>query len=233
MTRLGLTNIRLQIAASAVGALALSAYLAVTLNEMVIVPLVGVGLLLGAAYSVPPVRLKGRGVLQLLCLWMIIFVGPMILMSLLVAGRSWPAELALAASYGATQMGVILVNTAEDFVEDESMGVRTIIVALGIQRGLRLADWQTRVAGASLVAVLGAWGLVWGAPPIGLLALVPLAFVLVHVEHAPAHLSIAQAKRTSGQSRPPYTPAARGVPMWIAGVAWSSLGAALVLRLLA
>src|SRR5215471_3973554 len=143
---LGVKTVTFQVVASAVVALLLATHLGWKLNRWLLVPLVAIGLMLGAAYSVAPVRLKGRGLAQLVCLWLIIFVGPMWLVSLLI--DSWPSPqlLVFAAAYGGLQMGVILVNTAEDYPEDLEAGIKTTIVSLGLHRGIALAFWLT-VAG--------------------------------------------------------------------------------------
>ena len=122
---LGVGNVKRQIAATTAGALALAAVLGWLTGRWDVVPLVVVGLLLGGAYSFEPVRLKGRGLLQVLALWAVIFVGPMLLV-MRALGAPWSVPiLVLAGCYGAMQQGTILVNTAEDLPEDEESGVRT------------------------------------------------------------------------------------------------------------
>src|SRR6476660_9751173 len=86
---LGVRFVTFQVVATAAVALILSAHLAWRLNRWSLLPLVATGIFLGAAYSVPPLRLKGRGLAQLFCLWLIIFVGPMWLVSLLI--DNWPS----------------------------------------------------------------------------------------------------------------------------------------------
>jgi 1,4-dihydroxy-2-naphthoate octaprenyltransferase len=122
------------------------------LHRWQLVALTAVGLALGAAYSLEPFRLKGRGIAQLACLWLIIFVGPMLMIATLFG--TWPTlELvAFAMAYGAVQMGIILVNTAEDYPEDREAGVRTVIVALGLSRGIALAS-ALATAGAAVMLV--------------------------------------------------------------------------------
>ncbi len=231
--RLGVASVTRQIVASALGALGLALALAVGLDRPLVVPLVIVGLALGAAYSLPPVRLKGRGLLQLGCLWAIIFVGPMVLVTQLVSDTPSLAVLVIAATYGATQMGVILVNTAEDFPEDEAAGIRTTIVALGPPGGMLLAVGLVAVGGAVLTAALATWGIDDGAPPVSVVALVPLLLASVAIARRIHRVARAIRGVDTGTAATEIRRVARFVPMAIAAVAWSTLAGALVMRALA
>ena len=62
---LGPRFVTMQIIVTALAALAVTFVLALRTGHWLLMPLVAIGLLLGAAYSLEPVRLKGRGVLQL------------------------------------------------------------------------------------------------------------------------------------------------------------------------
>jgi len=223
---LGVPLVTFQVVASAVVALMLSAHLAWQLNRWLLVPLVAVGLMLGAAYSAPPFRLKGRGLAQLVCLWLIIFVGPMWLVGLLI--DSWPSPqlLVFAAAYGALQMGVILVNTAEDYPEDLEAGIKTTIVSLGLHRGIGLAFWLTvaGVAGSiSALAIIfwqrrltvGWWLLLLPAAGAVIFVLWDILKLKLSISGADLATSIKTVKRT-----------ARKVPIWLTLVAWSMAVAA-------
>src|SRR2546422_2234601 len=152
---LGVRFVTFQVVATAILALVLTAHLAWQLQRWLLLPLVAIGLILGAAYSVKPIHFKGRGLAQVFCLWLIIFVGPMLFVSMLVSANLSPALLVFAAAYGALQMGIILINTAEDYPEDLEAHIRTTIVALGLHRGIALAFWLTTVGAVAVVAALG------------------------------------------------------------------------------
>src|SRR5258707_3283795 len=124
---LGVRFVTFQVWASALLALALSIHLSWTMNRWIFLVMVAIGLVLGAAYSVKPVQLKGRGVAQIFCLWLIIFVGPMLFVAFLLDAAISIPVLVFAAAYGALQMGVILVNTAEDYPEDLEAGITTSV----------------------------------------------------------------------------------------------------------
>src|SRR6185503_6713843 len=107
---LGVPFVTFQVVATAVVALLLSIHLSWQMNRWLFCGLVACGLILGAAYSVKPIQLKGRGLAQLICLWLIIFVGPMLLVATLIREMPSAGVIVFAAAYGALQMGVILIN---------------------------------------------------------------------------------------------------------------------------
>ena len=226
---LGVRFVTFQVSATAALALALSAHLSWLTGRWPLFALVAVGLALGAAYSVPPVRLKGRGFAQLVCLWLIIFVGPMPFVGLLVDAYPPPTLLVLAAAYGALQMGVILVNTAEDYPEDLAAGVRTTVVATGLRGGVTLALWLTAAGSVGLLATLAALfrqrqaTLPWAA------ALLPAACACVYVSASIRGLSRAIARLDEAGQIRAVKLAAKKVPLWVTLVAWSTLGAAYAL----
>lgn len=151
---IGLRGVLAQAAFSAVGALALAAHLAWTLDRWILVPMTFVGLAVAWAYSVEPVRLKGRGLGQLVFYWLGLFVAPMIFAATLFSESTSFEVLVVAGAFAAVQTGVILVNTAEDFPEDRELNVRTAIVSVGIWRGISMALWITVVGAVLLLATL-------------------------------------------------------------------------------
>lgn len=226
---LGVRFVTFQVWATAGLALALSAHLAWLTGRWLLFPLVAVGLALGAAYSVPPVRLKGRGFAQLVCLWLIIFVGPMLFVALLLDAHPPPTLLALAAAYGTLQMGVILINTAEDYPEDLAAGVRTTVVATGLRAGVTLALWLAAAGSVGLLATLAVLlrrrqaGLHWAA------ALLPVACACVYVSGSILGLRRAIAGCDAAEQIRTVKRVAKRVPLWVTAVAWSTLAAAYAL----
>jgi len=226
---LGVRFVTFQIVATALFAFALSIHLSWVLNRGILAALVAIGLLLGAAYSVKPVQLKGRGLAQLVCLWLIIFVGPMLFMAYLVNGDLSVTVLVFAAAYGTLQMGIILVNTAEDYPEDLEAGITTSVVALGLRSGIELAFW---LAGVGAIAVLITLVVMLSEGGISLfrltLLLPPLAACFYVL------LSIAKLRRSIKDKNLPDSiqrvkRAAKAVPLWVTVVAWSMFGATFLL----
>jgi 4-hydroxybenzoate polyprenyltransferase len=225
---IGVRGVAAQAVLSAVAALALAAHLSWLLGRWVLLPGCAFGLFLAYAYSVEPFRLKGRGLWQLAFYWLGLFTGPMVYTTLLF--RDWPPwdVLAVAVCFGMVQTGVILVNTAEDYPEDRAMGVNTVIVVLGLRRGLGLAQALTTLGSIGIVASY--WELYRrrGVVPPGIVALLPLVVACYtasrsvwrlkrEVDGAAEEAAVAAVKR-----------AAWWVPVWITAVALASLLAAWV-----
>jgi 4-hydroxybenzoate polyprenyltransferase len=228
---LGVGFVKFQVIATAILALALTAHLSWQLQRWSLFTLVAIGLLLAAGYSVKPVQLKGRGLAQLVCLWLIIFVGPMLFISVLIASQPSLSVLLFASAFGALQMGIILVNTAEDYPEDLEAGITTTIVALGLHRGISLAFWLTCVGTVGVLITLVVMLSQRSVNGIWLVSIVPAAIACAYVltdvwklnnevlkEDLPA--AIQTVKRT-----------AKRVPIWLTVVAWSVLGTAAVIFL--
>jgi 4-hydroxybenzoate polyprenyltransferase len=223
---LGVRFVTFQVVGTAALALVLSAHLSWLTGRLALFVLVAIGLALGAAYSVPPVRLKGRGFAQLICLWLIIFVGPMLFIALLVDAYPPPTLLILAAAYGTLQMGVILINTAEDYPEDLAAGIRTTVVATGLRTGVALALALAAVGSAGLLATLTMLFLQRHASWLWMAALLPTACASVFVSGSILSLRRSIAGPDLADQILTVKHAARKVPLWVTIVAWSTLGAA-------
>lgn len=222
---LGVSFVKLQVALSALAALALAVYIAWQLDRWFLVWLVMAGLALGAAYSVKPVQLKGRGVAQIPCLWAIIFVGPMMLAALLVGPSIARGVLVFAVAYGTLQMGVILVNTAEDYPEDLEAGIRTSIVALGLRRGIGTAFGLALAGSIAMLGILLALFRGAGVPADGQAWLLLPAAACLFVCTGIGKLANAVNKVDTAAAALLVKRAATRVPIWITLVAWTSCAA--------
>ncbi|HLK04572.1 MAG TPA: UbiA family prenyltransferase [Candidatus Acidoferrum sp.] len=228
---LGVPFVTFQVVLWAILALALAAHVSWVLHRWQLFALTAVGLALGAAYSVEPFRLKGRGLSQLACLWLIIFVGPMFMIAMLFG--TWPTLelIAFASAYGAVQMGIILVNTAEDYPEDREAGVHTVIVTLGLARGIRLA-FVLAASGAFIVLLtLAVLFRFRGIPPARYLALLPVLAACIWLTTAIQRLSRKVSSVPLEEGIVLVKTAARSVPAWVTVVAWTSFIAVAVLFL--
>lgn len=221
---LGVPQVAWQIAASAALALGLAAHLAVVTSRPELVALVAFGLLLGAQYSVGPLRTKGRGAWQVATLWAVIFVGPMVLVArALGAALSLPLAL-LVAAYGAMQEGIILVNTAEDLPEDEDAAIATTAVSLGLDRCLALATAMVAAGGAAVLAVLAWMALRRGASLLVTTGPLLVAWAWVVREVGATWRAVRGQDREATMSV--LRPRARRMPLWITATAWTTLWAA-------
>ncbi|BCM93612.1 1,4-dihydroxy-2-naphthoate octaprenyltransferase [Abditibacteriota bacterium] len=228
---LGVRFVALQVALSALAALALAVHIAWQLDRWILPPLVILGLILGAAYSVPPVQLKGRGLAQIPCLWTIIFVGPMIFAALLINSTLSPLVLAFALAYATLQMGVILVNTAEDYPEDKMAGIRTSIIALGLRGGIKTAFLMALVGS---IAVVGTLILLFAQrllPSLSWSVLLLPIVSCIYVCYDIGKLSRSVASVDTEQGVVLVKSAAKRVPVWITLGAWTSCLATFALYL--
>jgi len=226
---LGVGFVKFQVVATAVVAVVLTAHLSWQLHRWILLPLVVIGLVLGAGYSVKPVQFKGRGLAQLVCLWLIIFVGPMLFISLLVSTVPSAAVVVFAAAFGAMQMGIILVNTAEDYPEDLEAQIKTTIVALGLKRGINVAFWLTAIGALSLVVTLGVIFRQRSVQTIWLLAMLPAVIACIYVLIDIGKLKQTIADQTLEAAIQTVKHSAKRVPVWLTVVAWSMLVASYAL----
>ncbi len=226
---LGVRFVTFQVIATAILALILSFHLSWALNRWLLCVLVAIGLLLGAAYSVKPVQLKARGLAQLICLWLIIFVGPMLFVGMLVDAVPSVSVLVFAAAYGTLQMGIILVNTAEDYPEDLSANITTSIVALGLHRGIGLAFWLVVIGAVGVLSSL-IW-MLWqrGSEFIWILTTLPAVAACIYVIASVGGLRSMISGASLDDSIRTVKHAAKRVPLWVTIVAWSLLGASYAL----
>ena len=213
---LGVSNVRAQITLTALGALGLGAWLAHLTQRPLVLGLVALGLALGAQYSTRPLWLKGRGLLQIVTLFLVIFVGPMTLVAVTIAPTLEPRWLALFAFYGAMQEGIILVNTAEDLPEDRAAEIRTSAVVLGLRGSVFVALLLVSGGGLGLMAALHGAGARWALTPM------LLAWVFVVGELALLCRDVASTGEGSAQLRS-LRSRARRVPIWITLTAWGTL----------
>lgn len=228
---IGVRGVVIQAVGSALAAAGIAAHLAWRLGRWELLLLVLVGLVVAWAYSVEPVRLKGRGLWQLAFYWVALFTGPMIFAALLFDPTPALPVVVVAAAFGLVQTGIILVNTAEDYPEDRAMKVRTVIVALGLGPGMRLAVWMTVIGGGVLVTALGWISWTRDAGAWGAAALVPLLAAWVYASLSIARLR-GEVRRADGdRAVEAVKEAAKRVPLWITSVALASFVAALAVFL--
>jgi alpha-ketoglutarate-dependent taurine dioxygenase/4-hydroxybenzoate polyprenyltransferase len=233
---LGVRNVKLQIGLTAAAAFGLALHLAVVTGHADVIGLVAFGLFLGGAYSLTPLRLKARGLLQTLALWAVIFVGPMLLVTRTMSALPPPPVMfAFAASYAAMQQGIIVVNTAEDFSEDVAANIRTTAVALGIDRALRLAIAMVGLGAVGTVLSLARMAFERGIATAHVLVLVaPLTMAATCVGFAMSKArrnAIGDGRDDADEVVARLRPHARRMPVWITMTAWTSLLAAILFSL--
>jgi 4-hydroxybenzoate polyprenyltransferase len=150
---LGKRNVKSQIVASGALGFLLTIVVSIWSRQLYLIPVTLFGGFAGLQYSMRPFKFKSRGLLQLVCLWGIIFCGPMVYAAIVADGFPPVLLLAVFALYGFHQMGIIMLNTAEDYVEDKATGLNTIVIRLGLHRAMNTAYRMVVVTGALLTAV--------------------------------------------------------------------------------
>jgi alpha-ketoglutarate-dependent taurine dioxygenase/4-hydroxybenzoate polyprenyltransferase len=149
---LGKKNVKAQIILSGILALVLTAVVSFYTDRMYLFPLTIVGTFIGLQYSVKPFKFKSRGWWQLLCLWGIIFFGPMLYTAIITNGFPGWLQLFVFSFYGFHQMGIIMLNTAEDYTEDKANGLNTIIIKMGLHRAMNFAYRMVIISGLCMQA---------------------------------------------------------------------------------
>lgn len=218
---LGVANVTRQLWLTGALALGLTTHLAWLTGRWWLLPLVLIGLAVGHQYSFGPLKLKSRGLLQIPTLWTIIFVGPMLLMSGVVHGLPTPSLLVLIGLYGALAQSIILVNTAEDYDEDEEAGLYTSALALGRTGAVWTSAIGVLLSGGGLLALFVSTGLAEEAPG-------PLWFALGLWVSAWAWstLEIGHLAYRVQRAKQPDRVLKRGaakMPVWITVMAWLTL----------
>jgi 4-hydroxybenzoate polyprenyltransferase len=120
-----------------------------------IIYLLGVSALgIAYVYSAPPLRIKRRGWLSPLPVMFGLYALPPLGGWYLVRGRLSGFILVFALGYAMLMEGITIINTCEDYPEDESSGIRTLAHALGIRRTLVLGAWLAGIGGIMDLALL-------------------------------------------------------------------------------
>ncbi len=154
---LGKRNVALQVVLSGAVGFALTVIVSLMTHRLYLIPITIFGAIVGLQYSIEPFKFKSRGVLQLLCLWGIIFFGPMLYSAIVAKGFPPPVQMLMLSLYGFHQMGIIMLNTAEDYTEDKATGLNTIIIHLGLHRAMNFAYAMVIATGVLLTAATGAF----------------------------------------------------------------------------
>ncbi len=118
-----------------------------------IVSLLGIiGWILAYAYSAPPFRLKSRGFLSPIPVNIGVYVLPILAGHYIVSSTPSSSFLVFLAGYAILNLGINLVNVAEDHEVDKSCGIETISHKLGVGNTVAMAGITT-LAGAVMVIV--------------------------------------------------------------------------------
>lgn len=105
------------------------------------------GIISGYVYSAPPFRIKKRGVLSPFPVMFGLYFFPIIAGWFIVNGRLSFYIILFGAGYALIMQGITFINTCEDFEEDRTSGIRTLVHVLGIKKILILGSLSVLTGG--------------------------------------------------------------------------------------
>jgi len=143
------TVLRLELAAAAGSVLAIF-----WLKTNPIYLLLAFGIGLGHAYSAPPLRIKKRGIFSPLPVMFGLYFLPIAAGGFLVMEKIAVLILLFALGYALIMEGITMINTCEDFAEDQALRTRTLAHVLGIRRALGVGAGLVAIGGVTVVGVL-------------------------------------------------------------------------------
>ncbi|MBB5917413.1 1,4-dihydroxy-2-naphthoate octaprenyltransferase [Nocardia transvalensis] len=213
---LGKRNVTIQIAISVFLIVLLVGYMTVASGHWDIAVLGIAWLVIGFEYSLPPLRLKGAGVWQVLTLATTIALIPgVMIIRAIDAAPPWQVFTAYLG-YAVSMMMVSLVNQAEDVPEDARFGIRTAVRALGITPAMVLAvtvvTGGATVFAVSAVALDAPW---WAVAVYAVVVVLTLRFltrIYLGVRGKPVEEAVEVIRRYTKQ-----------LPLHGAGMGWATV----------
>lgn len=175
---LGVGSVVRQIAVTSLAAALIEGYLTFRTGHLDLLLIGGLWALLGMGYSLPPLHLNGRGIWQLPVLLAVYFILPgLFVLRAFEEPVSW-AAVGVICGFACTNIGIIVINHAEDFPEDVLYSIRTYVRALGLTRALTLGVVMLCVgAGLVTTSILVMAGPNWGLVPYLIACLLGVRFV--------------------------------------------------------
>jgi 4-hydroxybenzoate polyprenyltransferase len=111
-----------------------------------------VGISLGCAYSLEPIRLKSRNWLAPISLILVLAFFPVLFAYYTFTNELNPFFLASLTGLALTVYGVIIPTETRDYFGDKAMGIETLTVSLGLVKASKLAI-ALLTTGATLTAI--------------------------------------------------------------------------------
>ncbi len=116
--------------------------------------LASLGWVFGHLYSAPPVRLKNRGMLGPIPVNLGVYVLPIIAGHLIIDQNVPTRFLLFVAGYALLNLGINLVNVAEDYEVDRKSKITTIAHKLGLKRTIGFASSTASIGSAVILLTL-------------------------------------------------------------------------------
>ena len=129
-------------------------WLAIVLTRIILLELWLLGLALAMAYSIKPLRFKGRGVLNIITLTLILYVLPVTFVYYIIREAMNFFHFLVLAGFGAQVCAMILENELEDYPEDKTLNDRNPCVRWGIKKTAYVGLLLTVLSALFLIVVL-------------------------------------------------------------------------------
>ncbi len=120
----------------------------------IIALLASIGWFFGFGYSAYPIRLKGRGLLGPISVNLGVYVLPILAGYLVIDNNISTGFLIFIAGYSLLNLGINLVNVAEDYEVDKNSNIITIAHKLGVGKTIGTASLTAWVGGAVILVTL-------------------------------------------------------------------------------
>ena len=176
-----------------------------------------VGICLGCAYSLPPIRLKSRGWLAPISLILVLAFFPVLFAYYTFTAELNPFFLVSLVGLSLTVYAVIIPTEIRDYFGDKAMGIETFTVHLGLVKASQVAI-ALLTAGAALTAIAFLLEFTYAQHPfLGILVIaIPIsAFVLLRQFRRLYSLSKEYAKSESNSIGDEIVRLSAHNPQWI------------------
>lgn len=148
--RLGKKKIISIVAIEMLVSLAISVHISYVLNAWFILAIISTMIFLGAAYSLPPLHLKVRGIWHVVSMSLSLFAIPFIFLSYAVIGSLSIPILILLVGFTIAHYAMTLSNQSKDYLGDKAEGLKTPAVLWGLTRTLTFAGYMA-IAGVAII----------------------------------------------------------------------------------
>lgn len=201
---IGRTKLKILLVLESITALIAVSYFAFL--ERYLISILGlIGLLLAHAYSAPPMRLKSKGILSPVPVNVGVYVLPIIAGYLVIDSVITPLFLTFVLGYALLNLGINLVNTAEDYTVDKKIGIKTAAHSIGLKYTIYLSSVST-ITGGTVIVIIFALKTSMEILPLALLflILITVGYTAFEITGILSHDNLEKAAQSRGKRLPLY-----------------------------